>query len=76
MAHQSSQHHPRPKKIDPITAALLDAAEDAEAGVGTGAGGGCGSDGYSSELREWKRRETRRAPIPTFDHPDVNQPGN
>jgi len=66
----------RPKKIDPITAALLDAAEDAEAGVEVGAGGnGGGSDGYSTELRDWKRRETRRAPIPTFDHPDVNQPG-
>lgn len=64
---------PRPKKLDPIEAALLDAAEDAEAGVEVGAGGG-GSHGYSSELRDWKRRETRRAPIPTFDHQDVIRP--
>jgi len=72
MGHQS---HPRPKKIDPITAALLDAAEDLEAGVEASGGGGDGSaHGYSSELREWKRRETRRAPIPTFDHPDVIRP--
>ena len=65
---------PRPKKIDPISAALLDAAEDAEAGVEASGSGG-GSHGYSTELRNWKRRETRRAPIPTFDQPDVNQPG-
>jgi len=71
MGHQS---HPRPKKIDPITAALLDAAEDAEAGVEASTGGGSGSDGYSSELREWKHRESRRAPIPTFDNPDVTRP--
>jgi len=64
----------RPKKIDPITAALLDAAEDAEAGVEASAGGGgCGSDRYSAELRGWKRRD-KNPPIPTFDHPDVTRP--
>jgi len=62
---------PRPKKLDPIEAALLDAAEDAEAGVEVGGSGGGSAHGYSSELRNWKRRESRRAPIPTFDHPDV-----
>jgi len=66
----AQQHHPRPKKIDPIMAALLDAAEDAEAGVAADHS----THGFSSELRDWKRRGTRRAPIPTFDHPDVNRP--
>ena len=66
----------RPKKIDPIDAALLDAAEDAEAGVEASAGTSGG--GYSTELRDWKRRddkrESRRALIPTFDQPDVSRP--
>lgn len=66
----------RPKKIDPIDAALLDAAEDAEAGVEVGAG--IATHGYSTELRDWKRRddkrESRRASVPTFDNPDVIRP--
>lgn len=57
---------PRPKKIDPIEAALVEAAEDADAGIDV-----AGTHGYSTELRDFKRgRETRRKPIPTFDQPN------
>ena len=60
---------PRPKKLDPIEAALLDAAEDAEAGVETVGGGAGGGHGFSTEVKGWKPKG-RVHVIPTFDNFD------